>query len=408
MAILTKLDQGVEKLRNSSWQPMLRYVAELHRRSVHPPCSPFPYPWEEIGPGYCYGPAFGHWDLIHAVLDVLPDEPDHARHQLLNYLSVQGKDGMLPGVVSMPREGDPTRKEPRWSRTTTHPPVWPAAVQAYVDLTGDISLLARVYDPLIRQIRWFEAHRRARSAGFYYSDILTYNWESGVDEGIRFQDVQPGPFACVDATAHVYALYVAATTWGEQLGMAVQDFSAAADALRTFIQTRLFSEKTGFFHDIWSVERETPPLALEGMWPLVVGAATETQAQRVIDENLLNPERFFTLHPVSTVGVSDPNYELRMWRGPSWNSMTYWAACGCVRYGRRDAASVLLGRALDQSAVQFASTGTIWEFYHPEGGDPEALARKPQTPYNSPCRDYLGHNPLIAMAWLYERMGAHR
>jgi hypothetical protein len=33
------------------------------------------------------------------------------------------------------------------------------------------------------------------------------------------------------------------------------------------------------------------------------------------------------------------------------------------------------------------------------------LARKPQTPYNQPCRDYLGHNPLIAMAWLWERAG---
>ena len=76
-----------------------------------------------------------------------------------------------------------------------------------------------------------------------------------------------------------------------------------------------------------------------------------------------------------------------------------------MAYDRPDAARRLLARALDASAAQFARTGTVWEFYHPHGGEPEALTRKPQTPYNQPCRDYLGHNPLIAMARLWERAG---
>jgi hypothetical protein len=91
-----------------------------------------------------------------------------------------------------------------------------------------------------------------------------------------------------------------------------------------------------------------------------------------------------------------------MWRGPAWNSMTYWAARGCLRYGRRDAASRLLERALDASAAQFERTGTIWEFYDALGGQPELVQRKPHTPFNAPCRDYLGHNPLIAMARMYD------
>lgn len=28
------------------------------------------------------------------------------------------------------------------------------------------------------------------------------------------------------------------------------------------------------------------------------------------------------------VSLSDPKFELRMWREPTWNSMTYWAARG--------------------------------------------------------------------------------
>ena len=46
---------------------------------------PFNYEWEEIGPGYIYGPAFGHWDLIHQVLDVM--NYFHNMH-FINYLMI--------------------------------------------------------------------------------------------------------------------------------------------------------------------------------------------------------------------------------------------------------------------------------------------------------------------------------
>ncbi|MDR3706738.1 MAG: trehalase family glycosidase [Capsulimonadaceae bacterium] len=143
-------------------------------------------------------------------------------------------------------------------------------------------------------------------------------------------------------------------------------------------------------------------MAFEGFWPLVAGLATPAQAARVIDENLLSERRFLAAHPITTVGREDPRFEARMWRGPAWNSMTYWAARGCLEYGRRDAARTLLERALDSSAKQFDSTGTIWEFYDPFGGDPRGLLRKRNSSQSIPCADYLGHNPLIAMARMWE------
>jgi putative isomerase len=84
--------------------------------------------------------------------------------------------------------------------------------------------------------------------------------------------------------------------------------------------------------------------------------------------------------------------------------MAYWAARACLNYGRKDAARLILEKALDDSAKQFRRTGTIWEFYHPLGGHPEDVQRKPNTKYNVPSRDYLGHNPLLAMARLYDSL----
>ncbi len=120
------------------------------------------------------------------------------------------------------------------------------------------------------------------------------------------------------------------------------------------------------FCDSWSVRSpDRRPLAFEGMWPVVTGAATPEQASRVFNERLLNPKEFFTPHPIATVARNDPKIRAQDLAGPAWNCMTYWAARGCLRYGRRDAAQRLLEAALDATATQFERTGTIWEFYHP-------------------------------------------
>jgi neutral trehalase len=198
-------------------------------------------------------------------------------------------------------------------------------------------------------------------------------------------------------------MYDHAARWSRQLGQAPDAWEEKANALRQFIQSELWDPGSGFFYDRWCVQEPgRRHLAFEGMWPVVTGAATKEQALRVIDEHLLNPNEFFAPHPITTVALSDPKFELRMWRGPAWNCMTYWAARGCLRYGRADAAQRLLERALDATALQFERTGTIWEFYHPAQGDPESLFRK-ASGRRTPCRDYLGHNPLFAMVDLWRK-----
>jgi putative isomerase len=397
-------------LGKEAWRPMLRYAAELHVRSTHEAAAPFEFPWEEIGPGYV--PAFGHWDVIHQILDVLPAAPEHARQQLLNDVRLQLASGFLPGSVWMPGSYHAKRhdNQPWYNRAEqSHPPVWVVAAEDYMAQTGDRSLLRELWERATRQIGWFEANRAAEGGGYYYTDISLHLWESGIDEGIRFDHAPRRPLACVDATSHVYQLCDFAARWADRLGEDAGPWRGKADRLRDFIRTRMWAETDGFFYDVWA--HDDPTLrtqAFEGIWPVVVGAATRTEALRVIDGWMLNPTKLFSPHPISTVGLSDPRFELRMWRGPAWNSMTYWAARACLRYDRPDAAKRLLEAALDDSAAQFVRSGTIWEFYDPQGGAPEQLQRKPaaKTDHNPPYHDYLGHNPLLAMARLWQRLAA--
>jgi hypothetical protein len=404
------LQHEADALGRPAWRPMLHYLASLHERATHPPAPPFAFEWEDLGPGYGYGPAFGHWDLVHEMIDELPSCPEHVRHQLLNDLHLQLPNGFLPGSVYMP--GSPSApgavSAPKGAAvfdrgTQGHPPLWVVAADDYMTRTGDRSILRECFHAAALQVGWFEANRRAEPEGFFYNDILLHKWESGVDDGVRFDDTKRGPKACIDATCHVYQLCAYAARWARALGENDGPWKQRADRLAAFVRTRLWDESSGYFYDAWAID--DPGLrtaAFEGIWPVVTGIATPRQARRVIDEWMLNPRRLFSPHPIATVGVSDPKFSLRMWRGPVWNSMTYWAARGCVRYGRPDAARRLLEAALDDTARQYDRSGTIWEYFHPLGGHPEDLQRKPYTKRNQPWPDYLGHNPLFAMARLWQ------
>jgi glycogen debranching enzyme len=384
----------------ATWQPMLLYLAALHGRSVHPPLDYFRYPFEDIGPGYQGGMAFGHIDLTHERLDTVRALPEHARNQVRNELAGQQPDGLIPGVINFD-----AKQKATWKPDKGYPPLWPVSVDAYVEATADVDFLKECLIALEKQIGWFESKRAVKGGGFYYLDMLGRSWESGMDEGIRYDQRPPKAAACVDACAHVYLLYNHAARWSRKLGRAHAPWEEKAKALAQFIQKDLWDAESGFFYDAWTVRHpDKRHLAFEGMWPVVVGAATPAQARRVIDEHLLNPREFFAPHPIATVALSDPKFELRMWRGPAWNCMTYWAARGCLRYGRADAARKLLEAALDATATQFQRTGTIWEFYHPRLGDQKLVLRKTRG-RRLPCRDYLGHNPLFAMVDLWRKCG---
>ena len=400
-----RLSAEAETLGKPEWRPMLTYLADLHRRSTRPAGPPFPYPWVELGPGY-HARAFGHWDIVHATLDLVPTLPQHAERQILNNLANQEADGLVPGVIWVERPNRPD-EGPGWSTKAGHPPLWPIAVEDLSRHLGSDDVIASAYGPLARQIAWFEQNRRGEPQGFYYSRTA---WESGLDDDLRQPHAiaQDGThWAFLDATSHVYSLYIRASEWATRLlrpGEA-SGYLHKAGELQAFVREDLWDPEAGFFYDIWSFEDPARRVeSLVAIWPLVVGIATTEQADRVIDEHLLNPDRFFGAHPIATIAMDSPGYQRLTWRGPTWNSMSYWAARGCVRYGRKDAALQILEKALDSTARQFERTGTIWEFYDPRGGPPEELEREVTPPAGTPKREYLGHNPLLAMARLYDEL----
>ena len=398
--VFTALLEEAQLPEFKEWRNLLHHLVMIHEGAMYdsPKCDA-PHPLETIGGGYCGNPAFGHWDLIFALLDSCPVMPEHTLRQLENMLHFQEESGFMPGAIFFRR--DPAVEIPTPTWYSTFPPVWPLAVDEYTKHAKDNRAMALCYKPLLRQLDWFEKNRRADGFGYFFMDVLEPDsWESGVDESVRCEIVsEKGRFPTVDATAQVRLLLDAAARWSVALGKDGGEFARRRDELDAVIQTHFFSDETGFFHDAHLLARNLKYRAITGIWPLVCGAATEEQANRAIDGSLLNPDCFFTAHPLPSIAVNEPCFQLRMWRGPSWNSITWMAILGCLRYGRADAALKLAERVMHWTQVNYYRTGSIWEFYHPNGALPTETRRK-AAPWLLPCREYLGHNPLFAYARL--------
>src|SRR5439155_17665535 len=106
--------------------------------------------------------------------------------------------------------------------------------------TSDVEFLRECLDALRRQIAWFEAKRAASGGGFYYLDVVQKTWESGMDEGIRYDNCPAQPSAAVDASAHVYLMYDHAARWSRILGQPSAVWDDKAKALQEFIRKELW------------------------------------------------------------------------------------------------------------------------------------------------------------------------
>lgn len=390
-------NEPVKYFAKPAWAPLLQHIEFLHANSLHPPFPPLPFSWEEIAPNGELGIVFGHLDTVNIACDLLCLAPQKAFHQMTNLLTLQREDGFIPGWVVCGTHCLHVNDK------VSSPPLWAIVVEDYFNQTQNMEALRYCYPKILKQISWFEEQRNSEEGGFYYLDCMDRIWESGVVEGVRF-DLGGGAisdFTCVDATSHVYKLYQLAGLWAERLNEDSKEWKNRAKQLQEYIQNELFDSESGFFYDKWMVDDQRKRrMTFEGFWPLICGAASDDQAQRVVDENLIQVKRFFTSHPIPSVSLEDPAFEQKFWRGPTRNSLAYWAARGATNYGRIDVSKIIVEKALDSTLRHFQQTGALWEYYCPIGGNPQTIPRG-DGELKGPCRDHLGANPLIAMAKMW-------
>ncbi len=297
------------------------------------------------------------WDSAFHAIGWRHVAPDLARDAISAVLDMQTADGFVAHMM-----------DPAGTSRITQPPVLALATKLVFDAAPAPDWLAAVYPKLVAYVEWDLMHRDSDGAGLVEwqidGDPRCRSGESGMDNSPRFDAATR-----MDATdfnaflAHECELLAGfATTLGRSADAA--RWRARHARLCALIRERLWSEELGFFVD-YDLERkaQSPVLASSGFLPLICGAATPAQTDRLA-AHLRDPAMFGTACPVASIAAKDTaHYQKDMWRGPVWVNVNWLIAYGFARAGRPDVAAQLRAQTVAEIERTCEEFGVLFEFF---------------------------------------------
>ena len=268
-------------------------------------------------------------------------------------------------------------REPTYGERV-NPPLYAWCEWLYARRTGDLSRLPRAYEACSKFYRWLKQNRARKFNGLYWFED---SGSSGMDNSPRcgyFAEHQKGSDVCfVDLScqqvlsARCLAKIAPLVGKGEEAA----GWRREAETLSERINEIMWSEQTGFYHDVYiDTNNKLAVKTVAGFWPLVAGVATAERAARLV-EHLQDPCTFGTEFPVPSLSADDPNFDPQggYWLGGCWPPTNYMVVQGLKAYGYRDLARTIAARHLDQMYRVFKSDKyrqTIWECYAPAYNEP--------------------------------------
>jgi hypothetical protein len=140
---------------------------------------------------------------------------------------------------------------------------------------------------------------------------------------------------------------------------------------------RLYDERRGLFHQIvrkgsGRQSAHAPVVTWAALSPLALPDLPEEIGRRLVEEHLLDPERFWLPVPPPSVSAADSRFSRtdrflllrRYWRGPTWINAAWLLWLGLVRLGYRGEAAEMarrVSRAVARSGLR--------EYYDPFTGE---------------------------------------
>lgn len=304
--------------------------------------------------------------------------PEQAKDEMRTLFDYQAENGMVPDFISYNKSHNNWRD--------SKPPVAAWGVMNVFRETGDKEFLAEMYDKLIKFHNWWYTdrdhdHNGVLEYGSTDGTLIAACWESGMDNGVRFDDavmLQNGENAwsmnqeniCLNSFIYAENLILAemATILGKEDD--AKKYTADAEVIKEFVQTKMWDEETGFFYDTrLGTGEHIKVMGAECWLPLWAGIATPEQAAKV-KEKMMDPEKFNSTLPLGTLDISHPRLRpvRGYWRGPVWVDQVYFGITGLRNYGYNKEADYLVEKFVN-NAQGLTTDGPIHENYNPLTGE---------------------------------------
>ncbi len=321
------------------------------------------------------------------------------------YLASVADSGLaFANAVEMTREITPAGIVPNVaaiagykSLDRSEPPVGAIMVREIYRRFKEPWFIELIFDDLLRWNRWW-AKERTISDGLLawgstpYEQVTGNFWErpengvnarfgasleSGLDNSPMYDDI---PF---DADKHclklqdvgLNGLYVADCEALAELAMviaredAARELSARGKEYRDHMQL-LWDEKTGMFLNRRTDTGEfSHRISPTNFYALLAGAATDKQANRMVEEHLCNPKEFWGEWVLPSIARNDPAHpEQNYWRGRIWAPMNFLVYLGLRRSNQRKAASDLAKKSADLLLAEWRTNRHVHENYNANTG----------------------------------------
>ena len=335
--------------------------------------SPGHYPWQ------------WYWDSCFTAIAWRHFDTERSQRELRSLLAAQRPDGFIGHTIFW---NEPLRGVRRFTYNVTSPDApMTASIQppglawAWRIVVGDPADVPAI----VRHHAWLAEHRDLDRDGLIW---IAQPDESGLDSSSQFDAVWgnrahglPGFVLLVRRNRALrYDLRQIAAAGGpvccEVMTNVIYNLSRLAlglPSLTPAIIARMYDERSGQFgllarpHPV-----RTPALTWTTLAPLALPDLPEAIGRRLVEEVLLDRDRFWLPVAPCSVSASEPSFSLRdatriggrrYWRGPTWVNAAWLVWLGLVRLGYEEPARVLVS----QLAAAIAREG-LREYYNPHTG----------------------------------------
>ncbi|MEQ8665505.1 MAG: trehalase family glycosidase [Rhodospirillales bacterium] len=280
-------------------------------------------------------------------------DTDRARENLDAVFAWQTEAGNFPCLV--------TGNDAWLDRT--QPPVASFVVWSLYQRLGDLDVLERYADGLLRNARWWQTRRKLGDTGLlcfgtsleagdglYKGTKLAAKDESTMDNSplhdpVPF-DEKTGLLLAADVGLNSLAALDAEILAGilRDLGDDgnAKEMQAWSDSLKIRIDDWLWDDARGVYANRMLDGAFVPSIAPTSFYPLVAGIGTDAQVDRMIAGYLDDPDKFGGEYGLPSVTRDDPAYGDNVyWRGRIWGPLNFWVHRGLQRMGRQREATAL-------------------------------------------------------------------
>ncbi len=334
--------------------------------------SPGRYPWQ------------WYWDSCFAAIVWRRFGPERARAELETLLAAQRPDGFIGHTIFWDRPVSLARlpfynvTSRRAFQTETIQP--PLLAWAWRIAVGDPAQEPRIG----AQVEWLAANRDLEGDGLLW---LVQPDESGLDASPKFDPVW-------GHRAQARVLFPILVRRNRKLGFGARRILAAGGPVLCEVLTnvlwclslqalgrpsitealidRLWDERLGLFIDEAGPAGGRPRVStVAALTPLALPDLPEAIGRRLVEEQLLDSDRFWTAFPPPSVSAAEPSYEpgggrglvRRYWRGPTWINTAWLVWLGLRRLGYEEQAAWMVD-ALRGAAAREG----LREYYDPRDG----------------------------------------